>query len=478
MLLYRRFKGVMKKVGTILLVSAILFPMAAQDNGSTAKQEPQPITLTIEQAVEYANQNSRTLKAAQIDLEMKERASKYAWNVFIPTIKATGTLSRSNEFNSMYAEMLNPLYKAARMPVTLPTSYADEKSRWVGVGNLSASLNLSLALIQSIKATHVSYEAGQISWMQTVKKNELDVRKMFYGLLLAQERLDVQKATLENARQRARQAETNYRNGQVPELSLLQAQVTYENQRPEIEKLEQQLAQQLDTFAFLLGMPVGTKIKLEGKIEPSFLELTADDLLAKYSEKNEDIRLLEKNIELQKRNLSALDLSSYTPALVLSWNSQKTNNKIFVEDYMTDRDKWSEGGALSLTIAWTLSDMLPFSANRQKAKDLQDTIRKLEVKLDTLRQDNELTVKKTVDSLAQAKSAIESNRRNITLAQRSYNMTAAAYRAGTRELLDLRDAETQLNQAKLGVLNEEFNYMSYLLDLEYILNTQLIGGNK
>ena len=96
----------------------------------------------------------------------------------------------------------------------------------------------------------------------------------------------------------------------------------------------------------------------------------------------------------------------------------------------------------------------------------------------TLIQSNELTVKKSVDSLSQAKKAIESNQRNIKLAQRSYDMTAVAYRNGTKELLDLRDAENSLNQAKLGALNEQYNYLSYLLDLEYTLNTKLTGETK
>jgi outer membrane protein TolC len=42
------------------------------------------------------------------------------------------------------------------------------------------------------------------------------------------------------------------------------------------------------------------------------------------------------------------------------------------------------------------------------------------------------------------------------------------------ELLDVRDAENQLNQAKLGLVNEKFNYLSGLLDLEYTLNTKLV----
>jgi outer membrane protein TolC len=121
--------------------------------------------------------------------------------------------------------------------------------------------------------------------------------------------------------------------------------------------------------------------------------------------------------------------------------------------------------------------MLWFSANRQQARDIQDNIRKLEISLETVGQNNEMQIRKTVDSLEQSHQAILSSSRNIALAQRSYDMTAVAYRNGTTELLDLRDAENQLNLAKIGLLNEQYNYMSYMLDLDYMLNTT-VGEEK
>jgi outer membrane protein TolC len=39
--------------------------------------------------------------------------------------------------------------------------------------------------------------------------------------------------------------------------------------------------------------------------------------------------------------------------------------------------------------------------------------------------------------------------------------------------LDVRDAENSLNQAKLGLLSEQFNYLSNVLDLEYAVNSKL-----
>lgn len=418
-----------------------------------AQEQKEVVALTVDQAVEYAKENSRSLKSAQIDLEMKERASKYSWNVFLPTVQASATAARSSDIDATLKQY--------------GISPSKEKYHWAIVGNVSASLNLSLAYIGQIRAAKADYEGGKITWDQSQKQTLMNVKKLFYGLLLQQESLAVKKATLENARQRAAQAEANYRNGLIPELRLLNAQVTYENQKPEIENAEQALNQQLDSFAFLLGFPVGTKLQLQGSIEPQYIKVDSDELLQKYSEGNLGLLALKSQISVLRCKLSALDFKSYTPALSLNYNYQPTKT-FFIED-----SKWADQGKLSITLAWTLTDMLPFSATRQQAKDIKDNLAKLELKLETAQGEQTLQVKKAVDTLNQAREQIESMGRNITLAQRAYESSARSYRNGATELLDLRDSESQLNQAKLGQLNQKLNYINALMDLEYALNTDL-----
>lgn len=430
------------------------------------------MNLTVDQAVDYANQNSKTLKSSAIDLEMKRRANSFKWNQFLPAVNVTGTVSRSNEkvdTTAAMMEALNPLFTVLNMPAPAPAEIT-EADHWMVVGNVGISWNFSFALIDGLRLIKKQYEAGQITWDQTVRQNELQIRKLFYGLLLQQESLNLQKKSLENARLRAEQARVNYRNGLIPELTLLQSQVAYENARPNILKQEQALNQQLDLFGFMLGIPAGTKISLEGEINPSFVDLNPDELISLYAQNHPDILSLQKNLEILNLNLSVQNMQAYTPALQLSWGFQPVVSDIssnWIDTYM-------DNGAFSATLAWNLTNLLPFSANRQSARDTKDNIRKLELSLETLIEKTELDIRTQVDALAQSQAAIEASAGNIQLAQRSYDMTLVAYRNGTVELLDVRDAENQLNQAKLGLVNEKFNYLSGLLDLEYTLNTKLV----
>ena len=447
-----------------LAAGVLTLAVAVSTQESAPRQEK--VTLTVQQAVDYALENSRTLKSAQIDLEMKDRAAKYGWNILLPSMSVSGTMSRANEYNPSNA--LTPPYK---------TDFDGEEDRWSTIGNVSLGWNFSVAMVQQIRASKLAFETGKITWEQSQIDTTVQIRKLFYALLLQQESLKIQQTTLENSRQRATQAQTNFRNGNVPEISYLQAEVAYQNLIPDVEQAEREIARSFDTFAFLLGFPVGTEVELVGEIVPTYIDANSDDLLARYGGNNLDIQSLQSNIEQLKLNLSALDLATWTPALVVNFalNPVYIGSKgawHFFGDLGKD-EKWYDSGSLSFTLAWNITNMLPWSANRQQAADVRANLTKLELTMETLRENQKMEVRKAVDTLNQAREQIDAMGRNVTLAQRAYEMSARSYRNGTTELLDLRDAENSLNQAKLGQLNQQYNYICALMDLEKSLNVVL-----
>ena len=472
-------KKSLKKAASLFFIGCVAtvfsFAQTASAEGEAEPAKTDVVKLTLDDAVKYALDNSRTLKSNDIDLEIKARASKYSWNVFLPTVQATGTMSRATEYSpsnyALYNNVLSPILKLPQAS----TDFADEEAHWSVIGGVSVGLNLSLAYIQQIRAAKADYELGKISWEQSNNETIVNIKKLFYGLLVQQENLKIQKTTLENARQRYNQASTNFRNGAIPRIQMLQAQVNYENTKPDVEDAERAVAQQLDTFAFLIGLPVGTNLELEGSIEPVYIEANADDLLAKYKDESLDIRTMKKTIEKMKMQLSALNLSSYTPALSLNyaWQPAYLGDAFsFMGDIGKD-DMWYDSGAFSVTLAWNLTNMLPFSSNRQSAADLRANIAKLELTMETLEENQKIQVRTAVDTLNAAKEQIDSMGRTVEVAQEAYDMSARSYRNGTMELLDLRDAESSLNQAKLGLLSKKMSYITALMDLETTLHTTL-----
>ena len=457
----------MKKVASLILIGF------AATNLIFAQTEESTVKLSIEEAVDYALKNSRTLKSNDIDLELKERASKNAWNVFLPDISASGTMMRATEISPQYAQ-----YKL--------TDYPDEESRWDVVGSVSAQWTFTPAYIAKIKIAKAQYEAGKISWEQSQRETITNIKKLYYGLLLQEENLKIKKTTLENARQRMVQAETNFKTGTIPEIQFLKAQVDYENKKPDVDSAEQSLFQQIDMLAFMIGMPVGTKIELTSSIDPVYIEVDAEDLLSKYADNDLQIQSLEKNKLAAKLGITASDMATWIPTLVLNygWKPMYVNGSSmglaagnakafgFTGD-IGDDEKWYNSGNLTLTLAWNITNMLPWSSNRQNVKDYKQQLAKLEISIETLREKQKTDVRKAVDTLHQAREQIDAMERNVKVAQRAYDMTVRSYRNGTTERLDLRDTESSLDQAKLGLVNQKFQYISALMDLENTLNVNL-----
>jgi outer membrane protein TolC len=451
----------MKKI----IIVSILFLSAVSNifaEKNTKTQEP--LTLTVEDAVSYAITNSKSLKSSEIDLEIKKRAKMYSWNVFLPSLSVSGTMSRTNEVSNMMdsiMQVVNPSYTPSE-----PT----EVNHWTAVGNVSAQLNFNLAMIQSMCASKANYEAGLISWEQTSKQTEMNIRKMFYALLLMEENLRIQNELLDSAKARWQQAEINYKNGLVPQLSALNAQVAYENKKPAILELTQSFKQQKDTFAFLLGIPYGREINLVGSIDTRFVKVDADELVQKYAKENLDVKALQKNIELLKISLNASRLSTFTPSLSVSYGFQPVVAQID-SDWI---DTYIDNGSFSATVVIDVMKMMPFSANMQSIKDTKQNLAKAELGLSQLLQNTEIQIHTLVDKLNKSEASIKASQMNIKLAQKAYDMTVKAYNSGTQELLDVKDSENSLSQAKLGLLNEKLNYISALLDLENAINVKLV----
>lgn len=483
-------KNINKKILSLFILLLLGASFFSQEEKSESKDVEPILSLTVEDAVSYALENSKSLKSSAIELEIKKRAADNSWNILLPSLSASGTLARTSS-NSTYTSIASSVTTAARISqlengkvlpsymydsVVSSAGYDDtEDLHWALVANAKAQWNFNLAMIDSIKIAKKQYETGLITWEQASRETEVNIRKLFYGLLVQQESVNIQKTSMENAEARWKQAERQYSNGSVPRLQMLNARVTYENKRPDLLSAEQGLKQNKEMFVFLLGLPYGREIELVGGLEFSYKELDADKLFQKYVDRNNEIQNLLKNKEILEYSIRAKKLSTFTPSLSLGWSYQPT---LYAGGSWNSSDigpfQSNDGGNLSFTLVYSnLFDMLPCSANMQAIKDLKQQYNQVLLGLEQLYQNSEIEIHKLCDKIAVAKANIEAMENNVSLAQEAYESTLKAYNAGQTERLELQDSEESLNKAKLGLMSQKNEYISSLLDLETKLNITL-----
>jgi len=459
----------MKKILSVLVISFVLITMISAET----------VVLDIEKSVELALENNLGLKSSRIDVEIKKRASDLSWNRFIPTVQASSTMMRWN------LEQSGTSLIGSGIETIIPgvgTNYSDVLSvgydlpQWGLSAGLDFSLNLSYALFKEMKGTKLDYEAGLISYETALKQLERDVRKNFYNILVYEENLWLMEQNIEAANNRFEQAKINYKNGLVPELSVLSAQVGYENLKPALTEMKLGYDIMKDGFKILLGIDLSEDISLEGDIIINPVFLNTEQLTNHFLNRRLDIQSMNKSVESLENSKAALKLQTMTPMLNLGLNFDPAFQSDPLENNWFDNieDNWSQqSGMFRMTLAMSLDSFLPWSKTQTGIRDMEDGISQLKLGIAQANAGAELEIKTIVMKLNKSMEQLETLILNISLAHEAYRLSQEAYDAGSKELLEVKDAERDLNTAKLEVLKEKYNYITGLLDLEYALNATL-----
>jgi outer membrane protein TolC len=432
-------------------------------------------TIAPDEAVDLAIKNNLGLESSRISTETKKRKSDYAWNSFIPTVDLGGSLMRSNEATtSSGIAPIAPIPGLSTIPgleVYGMAPYSVDVPQWHVAGSLQMALSINFGMFAAMRTLRLDYEGGILSYEKAKAQLERDVRKSYYQMLLLRENIALLRENYAAAERRVEMARANYRAGLAPELTLLQAQVSMENLKPTIDQAENGLKLAMAQFAMNLGLDYDTQFELipvAGDV--SFVPLDIRDLISQAADGKPDILELKQSVLALQSRRKATFYQIYTPTLSLSWNLDPTFQKDPWKDTWFDGDSWrQQSGMFRITLGFRLNGLLPFSSEAQGLKELDDSIRSLNIGLAQAVRGTELEIYNTILSLEHARATVEAQSLTVNLAERTYQLTEAAYRAGLQDLLEVQNAELEMRRAKIGVLEQNFNYLTGLIDLEYAM---------
>jgi outer membrane protein TolC len=433
----------------IIIVLVSLFVLAAL---SVSAEE---ITLDVDSAVQLALQNNLGLQAEMLDLETAKRAKQNSWNEFLPSIDIGTDLIHSD---------------------TGQNTATTESSPWNISAGIRASLPLSTANGYSITNTKLAYEAEDLSLEAVEKQLERDVKKAFYFLIVLDEVKKIIEQNIETAQKRYDQAKTNYDNGLVPELTMLNALVTLENLKPGLEEAEVNCETAEMQFKQAIGIDRKTSLIIsfaEGTIERTqSLALEVESLIDEYLSTRLDVQSKEKNIQMLENQKKLTSAEEYTPVLSLSYSYTTGLNDPFNADWGS-AGNWSQNSTFGISLSIPIDSLIPGSSSYVKVKEIDDSIEKARIELSDIEQLAEVEIASIILSLEKSQRNIDVLEQNVVLAQKTYDLNEREFNMGVVDLLGVEEAYNRLQEAKLSVLEEKYNYLSGLFDLEYALNTDL-----
>jgi len=458
---------------------------------SWAQATVQKRVLTPDEAVELAIKNNLNLATSRTNLETKKRASSVSWNQFIPSVTAGASLIRDNKAGTTTVSGIAPvkwddvkdsplgmLYKQSDFEIgpdenrmyswIMPYSMTVEAPQWHIAGNIQASLNISIAMFENMKRLKLDYEGGLLGYEKAKIQLERDVRKAYHNMLLLQENISLLRGNFENSQRQVQMAQANYNAGLAPELTLLQARVARENLRPAIDQAENGLKLSMAQFAMFLGLSYDTSFELIPVTESvNFIPFEISEMISKAAASKPDILELKQTILLLQSARRA-QIYSLTPSLNLSWNytSAFTKNP-WKDSWFGNKDDWRNSGSLTIALGVRLHSLIPFSSDSQGIKNLDDQIKTANIGLTQMINAAEIEIYNIILSLERTRINTEALAQTVSLAEQSYMLTEQAYRAGLQDYYQVQSAQQSLNQAHVQMLEQQFNYLNSLIDLEY-----------
>jgi outer membrane protein TolC len=391
--------------------------------------------LTVDEAARIALESNLSLQRSAIDLGGKKRLSNRSWNSLIPSVNASAVASR---------------------PTSLTGEIPSQQDAWTPGFQVSASLNLSIATTANISKARAEYEAGILSYEQAKQELELEVRKLFYQILLLDANRKLAAQTLESAQLRYSQSAALAAAGQAPRLDELSARVDLENQKPAVRNAQMTYENALDSFKAALGIAREETVVLDGSLE------SATGNAASYGDQRKgetpETASLRKSIQALEAQKRAAWESAYLPSLNLSWRTNPL--------YTAGTKTWNDNGSFSVSLGIALDNFLPWSPAKTQIDALDDSIRSSRIRLSETRRNRDDRIEQYRRTIEKTLETIDALKLNVELARSAYSQYVDAYRRGAADYQQLRSAGDSLSQAENRVLQEQYNLVSAILDLE------------
>ena len=404
-----------------------------------AEPNAESLSLSVEEAVELAKKNNVSIAQGKITLAAALRAKNHSWNSISPTAS---------------------LGASSSIPVD---ALSDNDAGYTASFGISASVSLSLSanLYTSMESAKIAYESGKLSFDDAVKSVELGVREAFYGLLYEKENLALQEKNLEIAKTQYNNNLTRYNQGRLSEIDVLSAEVNYKSKIPTLESARITFRNDMASFKQNLGLPIETRLELEGSLDDM---INLNEIKVEMDEiQSSTIKNLEFKLAAAKNTVLDKRFSAYAPSLSAAFTWKDASWYLGYDGSAPDAQK---SASISLTATIPLDGLLPWSAKNDAIDTAKDTVADLELQLENEKKTLMRTVISSVRSIKQSQESIKYKQANVTLARRTYDMTAEAYNRGTKDLLSLQDANTSLMNAQVTLKSEALTLIKAILELE------------
>lgn len=421
----------------------------------TSISNAETLTLSREQCLEIALQESTTVKVADMEVKKVDYAKKETLSSLFPTIDFSGAYQRSIELQTIRMD-LGGQSQNIKM---------GSDNTW----NLGFSASLPIIAPTLWKAIDIS-DAQILSSLEEARASRLDlvnnVNKAYYALMLAIASKEVINKNYEIAKLNSEVYKKQFENGTASEYDVLRSSVQVKNIEPDLLQADIAIKQCQLQLKVLMGISDEVDIIPDSQLKdlsdrmfavPSSQSLNLDD--------NTSLRTLEIQRNILSKNVQLKKLA-WVPTIGASFNlawTSLSNGSPFRNQYFNPYS--NVGLALSVPI---------FSGGSKLygLRQAQVQLKEIELQKEYLLNSLNMQVELAIDNMNREAAQISSSKESVAQANKAYDIMQKSFEIGAASYLDLRDAELANTSAQLSYLQSIYNYLISSSELDTLIGKE------
>jgi len=430
----------------VVLIPVIMLwtpPLLAQGNRGGPTR-----TLTLEAAIELAEAQNPTLLASQQQIYSAEGAVLGARGAMLPT----ASFSTLWNFAEKVQVIPNP-FPFPGMPSELELDFTQDFQG-------AMSLDMPLAMWGLVRNGYADARTALDITKNSRESSRLDVvlqvTQAFYGVLLAEEGLNVARDALAQAERQQEIAAERLAQGAASEFDVLRAQVQVANLKPGVTRAESMIRQIQIGLNLLLGLPPDEEVRFEGELRYLPADLALEDLRQRALTNRVDLqsaRLGVQRAELGVKMASA----SRLPALLLNGSySFRSDNALLNEHY-------NDSYTANLIVAFPIFDGFAAKSRKQIATAGREQAR---IMVDQFEQIIDAEIEQALNDLQAAEESYLAQVDNVAIAERALQIAQISYENEMMTSVELMDSQLALTMAKQNHFQSLYDYLIALARIE------------
>lgn len=416
-------------------------------------------TMSLQEAIDYAMQNNPEIVNAKLALDDADAQIKERLSIGLP--KVDGTL----EFNHYPQVPQQALPDAFAQALGLPADETNEVS-FLLKNNFTAGINASSLVFDgtyftALKAVRLLKEFTQLELYAKENEVQNNVMDAYLPSLLIIETDKTLTKNIGNLEKILFETKEIYKAGFAEQLDVDRLELSLANLITEKEALVQQKEIAINALKFVLAYPTDQELYLEDNIETLLVESNESKLTGEINHYNRpEFKVAEVGLKLGELNIEQFE-RGYWPNLLAFGGYQ----------FQYQGDNFSNGFWAPTFVLGARVNVPIFDGFQKRAQKDRATIA-LEQNINSKNILESLITLEVTNARKQymlAKDKLESQERNLALAEKIHNTTQIKYKEGVGSSLEVSQSEQSLYQTQQNRIQAMFDLLRAKVALDQAL---------